>query len=146
MGNRKLSDISAYLGVKQTNLTKYIKVLTDFDLVERKVPITENFPEKSKSGLYRITDNYISFWFRFVYPYRTYLERGETAYVMNRIKEGFIQNYASFVYEDVCREKMWELSASGVWDFKFDKVGKYWGSKCGEIDIVRLCLEDMKNL
>ena len=69
--------------------------------------------EKSKSGLYRITDNYIAFWFKYIYPYRSYLEKGEDEYVMAKIKESFIQNFASFVYEDVCREKMWELSAQG---------------------------------
>ena len=136
MGNRKLSDIATNLGLKQTGLTKYLKVLMDLDLIEREVPVTETAPEKSKSGLYRIADNFIAFWFKFVYPYRAYLEKGETAFVLSQIKKGFAQNYAAFVYEDVCREKMWELSAADTWDFHFDKVGRYWGAKAGEIDIV----------
>ncbi len=28
---------------------------------------------------------------------------------MAKFKESFIQNFASFVYEDICREKMWKL-------------------------------------
>ncbi len=138
MGNRKLSDIATNLGLKQTGLTKYLKVLADLDLVEREVPVTEAAPEKSKSGLYRISDNFIAFWFKFVYPYRAYLEKGETAFVLSQIKKGFVQNYVSFVYEGVCREKMWELSAAGAWDFHFDKVGRYWGAKAGETDIVAI--------
>ncbi len=138
MGNRKLSDIAGNLGVKQTGLTKYLKVLMDLDLVEREVPVTEPAPGKSKSGLYRITDNFIAFWFKFVYPYRAYLEKGEREYVLAQIRKGFVQNFASFVYEDVCREKMWELSAAGVWGFRVDKVGRYWGAKAGEIDIVAI--------
>lgn len=138
MGNRKLSDIATNLGLKQTGLTKYLKVLIDLDLIEREVPVTEPAPEKSKSGLYRIADNFIAFWFKFVYPYRAYLEKGETAFVLSQIKKGFAQNYAAFVYEDVCREKMWELSAADTWDFHFDKVGSYWGAKAGEIDIVAI--------
>lgn len=137
-GNRKLADIAANLGLKQTGLTKYLKVLTDLDLIEREVPVTETAPEKSKSGLYRLTDNFIAFWFKFVYPYRAYLEKGETKFVLSQIKKGFVQNYASFVFEDVCREKMWELSAANFWDFHFDKVGRYWSAKAGEIDIVAL--------
>lgn len=136
MGNHKLSDIAGNLGVKQTSLTKYLKVLMDLDLVEREVPVTESAPEKSKSGLYRITDNFIAFWFKFVYPYRAYLEKGEKEYVLSQIKKGFVQNFASFVYEDVCREKMWELSVAGTWNFRLDKVGRYWGAKTGEVDIV----------
>mgnify|MGYP005777582005 FL=1 len=138
MGNRKLSDIATNLGLKQTGLTKYLKVLIDLDLIEREIPVTETAPEKSKSGLYRLTDNFIAFWFKFVYPYRAYLEKGETKFVLSQIKKGFVQNYASFVFEDVCREKMWELSAANFWDFHFDKVGRYWGAKAGEIDIVAL--------
>lgn len=138
MGNRKLSDIATNLGLKQTGLTKYLKVLMDLDLVEREVPVTETAPEKSKSGLYRIADNFIAFWFKFVYPYRAYLEKGETTFVLSQIKKGFAQNYAAFVYEDVCREKMWELSATDTWDFHFDKAGRYWGAKAGKIDIVAI--------
>lgn len=137
-GNRKLSEIAGLLGVKQTSLTKYLKVLSDLDLVEREVPITEATPEKSKSGLYRLSDNFIAFWFRFVYPYRSYLEKGDTAFVLSQIKKGFVHNYTSFVYEDVCREKMWEYSANGCWNFCFDRVGRYWGSKTGETDIVAI--------
>lgn len=137
MGNRKLSDISAAMQVKQTNLTKYLKTLVDLDLIEREVPVTD-VPEKSKSGLYKIKDNFIAFWFKFVYPYRAYLEKGETAFVLSQIQNGFVQNYASYVYEDVCREKMWELSASDYWTFHFDKVGRYWGSKASETDIVAI--------
>lgn len=137
-GNRKLADIAAALGVQSTSLTKYLKVLTDLDLVEREVPITEEYPEKSKLGLYKITDNYIAFWFKFVYPYRSNLEKGEIKHVLERIKKGFIQNYASYVYESICREKMWELARQGKFKFRFNKVGSYWGQKIGETDIVAL--------
>ena len=136
MGHRKLSDIAAWLGVKQTNLPKYLKTLMDLDLVEREVPVTESNPEKSKSGLYRVTDNYLAFWFRFVYPYRSFLERGEKAYVMGQIRKMFVQNYLSDVYEDLCREKMWAFSSMDLWDFRFDKLGRYWGPICGEVDIL----------
>ena len=135
-GKRKLSDIAAWLGVKQTNIPKYLKTLMDMDLVEREVPVTESNPEKSKSGLYRITDNYIAFWFQFVYPYRSFLERGEKAYVMEHIRETFVQNYLSYVYEDLCREKMWTLPLMDLWGIRFDRLGRYWGPICGEVDIL----------
>ena len=138
MGNRKLSEIAANIEVKQTSLTKYLKTLIDLDLIEREVPVTESNPEKSKSGLYKIKDNFIAFWFKFVYLYRAYLEKGETQFVLSQIKKGFIQNYASYVYEDVCRERMWELSANDFWNFHFDRVGRYWGSKADETDIVAI--------
>ena len=39
---------------------------------------------------------------------------------------------------------MWELSAQGK-TLSFEKVGRYWGSKAGEIDIVAIGSEE-KNL
>ena len=65
-GNHKLAAISSALEVKATSLTKYLKILIDLDILEREVPITEDNPEKSKRGLYKIKDNYIRFWFAFV--------------------------------------------------------------------------------
>lgn len=137
-GNRKLSEIASAIEIKQTSLTKYLKTLIDLDLIEREVPVTELNPEKSKSGLYKIKDNFIAFWFKFIYPYRAYLEKGEKAFVLAQIKNGFVQNFASYIYEDVCREKMWALSANNFWNFHFDKIGRYWGSKADETDIVAI--------
>jgi len=42
----------------------------------------------------------------------------------------------SYVYEDLCREKMWAFSSMDLWDFRFDKLGRYWGLVCGEVDIL----------
>ena len=136
-GNRKLSDISSALGKEATGLTKYLKTLSDLDLIEREVPITETSPEKSKKGLYKIKDNFISFWFRYVYAYLSNLEKGEKNYVLEQIKRSFVDNHVSFIYEDICREKMWELNAQDRWDFRFNKLGRYWDGR-NEIDIVAI--------
>lgn len=136
-GKHKLSEIAAALEIKATSLTKYLKTLSDLDILEREVPVTEEDPEKSKRGLYRITDNYIKFWFLFVYPNKSFLERGQEEIVMDKIREGFIKNHAAFVYEDICRARMWELNAAGKWPFRFSKVGLYWDSHT-KIDIAAL--------
>nr|MCR5625193.1 ATP-binding protein [Lachnospiraceae bacterium] len=83
-GKRKLADISKTIELPQTQLSSYLKTLIELDIVTREVPVTEDNPEKSKMGLYRITDNYIYFWFRFVYPYRAYIERDETDWVLDK--------------------------------------------------------------
>ena len=75
-GNSRLSAIASMLEVKATGLTKYLKTLMDLDIVGREVPVTEENPEKSKKGLYKIKDNYIRFWFAFVYPNRSFIESG----------------------------------------------------------------------
>ena len=143
-GKSKLSEIAGALELKATSLTKYLKTLIDLDILEREVPMTEENPEKSKKGLYRIKDNYIRFWFAFVYPNTGFLESGNEEIVMEKIRKGFIVNHTAFVYEDVCRQKMWDLNADGTWPFHFTKVGRWWDSR-NEIDIAAVDT-DGKNL
>ena len=143
-GNRKLSAISAVLEIKATSLTKYLKTLIDLDILEREVPVIEENPERSKKGLYKVKDNYLRFWFAFVYPNMSFIESGHSEIVMNKIKKSLVRNHIAFVYEDVCREWMWELNAEDAWPFNFTKLGRYWDAKT-EIDIAALDPEG-KNL
>ena len=143
-GNTKLSAIAGVLEVKSTSLTKYLKTLMDLDILEREVPVTEDSPEKSKKGLYKIKDNYLRFWFAFVYPNMSFIESGHGRIVMDKIRKGLVRNHIAFVYEDVCRERMWEMNAQSVWPFYFSKLGRYWDSK-EEIDIAAID-PDGKNL
>lgn len=136
-GNRKLSAISSALEVKATSLTKYLKTLIDLDILEREVPVTESSPEKSKKGLYKIKDNYIRFWFAFIYPNMSFIESGHSQIVMDKINNGFIRNHVAFIYEDICKEKMWDLNANGTWPFNFTKIGRFWDSRT-EIDIAAI--------
>ena len=101
--------------------------------MERQVPITEENPEKSKKGLYFIKDNFIRFWFRYVYPYKGMLEADQDEYVLQKIKQSFVENHVSYVYEDICRESMWRMLDKG---FSFNRVGRWWGNRDVEIDIV----------
>lgn len=134
-GNHKLSKISSALEVKQTNLSKYLKTLIDLDILERQLPITEENPEKSKRGLYRIKDNFIEFWFKFIYPYKNFIETNNVDIVLNKIKKNIVDNHISFVYENICIDEMWNLSRMNTWEFHFDRVGRWWDNNT-EIDII----------
>lgn len=136
-GAHRPSEISRSFGVRQTSLGKYLKTLIDLDVLERQVPVTESNPDKSKKSLYRIKDNLLQFWFRFVLPNLSYLETGRTAVVEKRIREHFIDGHVAYVYEDVCRERLWGLADSGELGFVPERVGRWW-SGSDEIDVVGL--------
>lgn len=137
-GNTKMADLSSAIGVRATDLTRTLKTLIDLDLVEREVPVTEKEPEKSKKGLYHIKDNYIRFWFTFIYPNQSDIERGNTEYVMKKIRKGFVRNHVAFVYEDICREL---LAADQEIPYHFSRIGRYW-DKHTKIDVVALNEEE----
>ena len=136
-GNRKLGNIASNLAISPTGLSKYLQTLINLDILEREVPITEQNPEKSKKGQYKIKDNFIAFWFQFIYPNRAFLEMDKNDAVMKKIKSNFIDNHVSYIYEDICIQKMWELIASGKLKVHYNRIGRWW-SNSEEIDIVGL--------
>ena len=63
-GCHKLGKIAGALGQETSALTPYLSTLSELGFVEKRTPITEKNPEKSRKGLYFIADNFIRFWFR----------------------------------------------------------------------------------
>lgn len=74
----------------------------------------------------------------------SFVESGNSRIVLDKIRKGLVTSHTAFVYEDVCREKMWDLNADGIWPFHISKIGRYWDADT-EIDIAALD-PDGKNL
>jgi len=134
-GNHKLHQIAQSLSVPQTRLTKYINTLIDLDVLRRETPVTEEYFEKSKKGLYFINDNFLNFWFKFVYSFKEQLELDNVEFVLENIKKRIITEHISYVYEDICRELVWELSNNNELPLRISKIGRWW-DKNDEIDIM----------
>lgn len=131
MGKRKLSEIVNATGLRQPVANKYLGVLSDLKVVERELPVTVEKPLKSKKGLYRITEAFFEFWFKFVFTRRGELEMGKTDVVLDQIRQRFNQ-HLSLAYEKVAKELIWYHMETF---FPFAKVGKWW-DKNEEIDLV----------
>ena len=132
LGNTKLSSICSHLGLNSSSMTSYITKLIDLDILEKEVPVTENI-ENGKKGLYKIKDNYLKFWFSYVYPYQSYLEIENLSYPLEKIKNEF-NLWVSKIYEDLAREII--LNHSEI-PFPIKKLGRWWNNN-EEIDIVGL--------
>ena len=130
-GKRKLSEIVNATGLRQPVANKYLGVLSDLKVVERELPVTVAKPLKSKKGLYRITEEFFEFWFKFVFTRRGELEMGKADIVLDHIRQRLNQ-HLSLVYEKVAKELIWNHSESL---FPISKVGKWW-EKNQEIDLV----------
>lgn len=134
-GHRKLSKIAENMEEKQSNISAYLQTLISLDIVEREVPITEEHPNKSKKGLYRIKDNYILFWFKFIYPNISLIESGHANAVLEQIRQNLIVNHTAHIYEDICQEKLRTLNGSKLLGGLYNQIGRWWDNK-NEIDIV----------
>ncbi len=129
-GATKLGEIASKSRVEITNINKYLKTLIDLKFVSTESPVIINRP-KQKNHIYKITDNFFSFWLSYVHPFRDEIEIGEMEY----LKEFFQKDYSSYlgnIFENICREKLKEISP-----IKITKIGRWWYQD-KEIDIVAL--------
>lgn len=132
-GNSKIGSIASALGVSSTHLSRYLARLIELDLVYKEVPITETNPLKSKQGRYKINDNYLAFWFYYVYKNYSFLEIENMQTVMDEIKANFNDRFVSFCFEDAVREMI--INNPSLVGFKPIKMGRWWDNK-SEIDLI----------
>ena len=125
-GNHKIGKIAGVLGIESSKLTPYLSTLSELGFVEKRTPVTEKNPEKSRKGLYFIADNFIRFWFRYVYPYKGELELDNMQIVLEEMKKDFETKFVAFAYEDICKDIFANLCKRGVVDFVPSRIGAYW--------------------
>lgn len=125
-GNHKLGKIAGVLGQETSALTPYLATLMDLGFIEKRTPITEQNPEKSRKGLYFIADNFIRFWFRYIYPYKGELELDNMQIVLDEMRKDFAEKFVAFSYEDICRDIFADLCRKGAISFVPSRIGSYW--------------------
>ena len=133
-GKRKLSEIINDTAFEKSLLSRYLEILRSLRFIEKEVPVTEKYPDKSKLGLYRIHDRFFEFWFKYVFPNRSRLEIGKSGELLRMIKETFAR-HLSFAFEDVCKQHCLQLMRQDR--IRFSSIGRWW-QKNEEIDIVAL--------
>ncbi len=138
-GEHKIGKIASKLGIETKNLTSFIEKLIELEILKREIPITEKNPAKSKRGLYFIKDNFFKFWFRYVFPYQSFLETERYNFVLDKIKSEFTKYYIPQIFEDVSRDF---LLYKADLPFPIKKVGRWWDKNI-EIDIVALGEEEI---
>jgi len=129
-GYTKNNEIADYADIEKSIVSKYLQNLGQIRIIKKEYPVTER-KEKIKSARYVFTDNYFRFWFRFIYPNRTLIEKGEARAVEEIIKKDY-NSYLGIVFEKVSEEFLWKVKP-----IKPTKLGRWW-HKDKEIDVVAL--------
>ena len=132
LGNTKLGEIKNYIGLKGADITPYLKNLMETEFIEKRTPILESI--KSRKGRYYLKDNFLRFWFRFIYPNLTFIEEG--IFSAGEIKKEYNQ-YLGYVFEKISMDFL--IEKRKYLPFEFIKIGKQWGKEkriSYEIDIV----------
>jgi AAA+ ATPase superfamily predicted ATPase len=134
-GKTRLNEIKQATGIE--GVTAYLDTLQQLHLVERRVPVTETQPHKSRRGIYRLKDNYLRFWFRYVHPHRSQLERGGTQIILKNQVLPQLDLFTGLAFEEVCRQFLWSSGLSGNLPMIPVNIGNWWNNH-EEIDLVVL--------
>lgn len=124
--------------VGTTVLSGYLKVLEDLRLIEKEFPVLGKTGVRGNGlrGIYRLTDAYLRFWFRYVEGQSVLPAKLESA---RRIWECGVEpkfsEFASPVFEEVCRQHIRNLYLDGKLGMSLASFGRWW-SKTDEIDMV----------
>lgn len=138
-GASRHNQIATKLGMDSRGLDYYLKELVRLGLVDREEPITG---DGKRRAVWRIADPLFLFWYKFVRPRQTLIERGLGDRMTNRIMTSLPEHMGP-VFERICCDWLWRQLAQGSLEFEFTNVGRWWGNdprtrSQAEIDIVAL--------
>ncbi len=131
LGKTARSEIESIL---ETNVGGYLDRLEkDYAIIAKYKPI--HAKPQSRSQKYKIVDNFLNFWFRFIYRNRSAIETGNFGYVKELVKQDY-SNYCGKILEKFFRDLLAQTN-------QYNCIGSYWekGNE-NEIDIV--AVNDMK--
>jgi AAA+ ATPase superfamily predicted ATPase len=132
-GCTRVSEIANATGTATPNLVKMLNRLESLGYLEARAPLAARGFEERRTS-YRLADPFFRFWFRFVFPNRSLLERGRVAEVLE-VVERDMDVYMGLAFEDCCRE--WAGNHAGKALPASQHLGSWW-SRDGqtEIDVV----------
>jgi len=130
-GYTALAPLCQETGLDKGLVSKYLAVLSRMHLIDDEVPVTAHAGYRRRH--YRLTDPYLTFWFRFVYPRRAETEMGQSREVLASIREG-IAPYCGQMFEQLSHD----LICRGIlFGSSYSRLGRWW-QKEAEIDLVGL--------
>jgi len=131
------NEIAQMAGIAESNLGFYIKNLQALELVERRDPVLSS-PAGWK-GRYHVRDPFLRFYYRFIAPHITAIERGDLRKTLKIIQEDLRAFIGTYVFEELCREWVYAEGAYGGLDFAPEVVGSFWTQHRGaavQLDVV----------
>lgn len=138
-GCHKFNDLKAKTGLENTSLNRIIKKLSELEFIEQVFPI--NAKGNTKKALYEIKDNFISFYFTFIFNNYSYLTTmSPTSFYKMFIKNKFEERFVPKKFEDILKEYLLRLNKQDKITPTLFDIGKYWYNdpikkESGEFDV-----------
>lgn len=122
-GANRLSEIAGRLNKPASSLSGTMQVLIEMGFIRREIPFGTSL-KSTKKTLYKISDQFMLFYFRLVNPNLSRLELGMKEQVLNNSKD-LINNHIAECWEELCRTAVPFLELEGK---RFDIASRWWGT------------------
>ncbi|MBU4369996.1 ATP-binding protein [Patescibacteria group bacterium] len=133
-GRTKLTEIANMVGIPVASIGKYLDELENYyQIIERRSPIFSK--PTTRISRYYIKDNFLRFWFRYVYKNKGLLEQGQIDGVMNFVFKN-LPTFSGLIFEDMIKQLLIQKNRDNDFLFSFDTISSYWGRANFDIDIV----------
>ncbi len=124
-GYNERGEIKSYTGVEAGGYLD--KLESTYDLVYRYRPYLAS--ENSRNVRYGVRDNFLNFWFRFIYKYRSAVEIGNLDYVREKVRADY-STFSGWILERYFRQMYRETGL-------YNLVTNYWERDGrNEIDLI----------
>ncbi len=130
-GETQFGRIQQHTGVEKGRLVFYLKTLQELGWIRRELPFGE---KTDRRALYRISDPFLTFWYRFVAPLSSALQFGDAMRIYDARIAPFLADYMGrYVFEDICAQWL-RRHAQDKLGLTIHQMGRYW-SRDGRIEI-----------
>lgn len=122
-GANRLKEIASRLQETATNLSRPLTKLIDLGYLQREIPFGES-PKSTKKTLYRVADPFLSFYYRYVAPNRSFIELERYAPIKAQMEvsmNGFIAGW----WEKICRDAVTGNTIDGI---TYGEARRWWGT------------------
>ena len=124
-GASKLNEIATKSGMESNKCAKYLSSLMSLGLVKKEYPYGE---ATSKRSIYKLLDQMFRFWYRFVFPNISAVTAGLGERVYEHVVAPELNAYMGLIFEDICKQWLFEQAKENVLPFFAGEFGRYWGT------------------
>ena len=122
-GANRISEIASKSGEVVTNLSRPISKLVELGLIEKEMPFGVD-EKNSKKTLYKISDQFLAFYFRFVVPNISFINLERRTPIEVDLQSG-LNGFISSFWEKTCREAVTGNEIDGR---LYGKASRWWGA------------------
>lgn len=134
-GKHKLNDLFLHTGFSRAKISVYLKNLMELELVEKVFSYDTEGKANAQKGIYRITNHFVDFYFRFLYPNLSSLEELAAEEFYAKYIAPAFRGYVAEYFKTVCKQHIEKWSKWKRLPIEVDRIGE-WVGKFGNIDLI----------